>query len=100
MYLSLYISYICSMDSAYFIPNESIHEVTVGTNPKTDIRYTVGRTYQVGKNSVTVTAIEFDQNALSTYGISRALIFAGTDNGEEVLWKVVENIPMIVTCKA
>ena len=69
-------------------------------NTKTDIRYTVGRQYTCGAESkITVTAIEFDQNALVIYGISRALIFGEKNNGEEILWKVIENIPMSITCK-
>jgi hypothetical protein len=88
------------MDSFHFIENENIHEITVGINTKTDIRYTVGRQYTCGTESkITVTAIEFDQNALVIYGISRALIFGEKNNGEEILWKVIENIPMSITCK-
>lgn len=94
------ICYICCMDSFHFIENENIYEITVGINTKTDIRYTVGRQYTCGTESkITVTAIEFDQNALVIYGISRALIFGEKNNGEEILWKVIENIPMSITCK-
>lgn len=87
------------MDSFHFIENENIYEVAVGIDPKTNIRYTVGKQYTCGPDSkITITAIEFDQNALVIYGISRALIF-GEVNGDEILWKVIENIPMSITCK-
>ena len=88
------------MDTFYFIENENIHEVTVGINPKTDIRYTVGNEYTCGRDTrLTITGIEFDQNALVEYGISRALIFGKKKDCDEILWKVIENIPMSITCK-
>ena len=48
---------------------------------------------------LTITGIEFDQNALVEYGISRALIFGKKKDCDEILWKVIENIPMSITCK-
>jgi hypothetical protein len=46
-------------DQTVFIDNDDIHEITIGINPKTDIRFTVGNSYLKGTpNEVRVTAMK------------------------------------------
>lgn len=86
--------------STHFIENENIHEITVGSDPRTDIRLTVGQAYlRNTPNEIKITAIEVDQNAFVTRGVRRILIFAETKGGEEKLWKILEDIPVSITCK-
>jgi len=88
------------MDSFYFINNEDIYEVSVGTDPKSNIRYTVGKQYSTGGGEkVVITAIAIDQNSLIEHGVNRALIYAQNEKGEEILWKVTVDIPLIITCR-
>ena len=88
------------MENTIFIDNDDIHEITIGRNPKTDIRITVGNSYLKGTdNEVKVTAIEIDQNAFVVRNVRRVLIFAETLDGEEKLWKILEDIPVQITCK-
>lgn len=85
--------------SPHFINNEDIYELSVGTDPKTDIRYTVGNEYTRGRGrKIKITFIEFDQNSLLMFGVSRALVYAELD-GKEILWKVFQDIPMSITCR-
>lgn len=86
--------------STHFIDNENIHEVTLGSDPSNDVRLTVGKTYlKNSPNPITVTAIEVDQNSFVTRGVRRILVFGETPAGGEKLWKILEDIPVTITCK-
>jgi len=90
------------MESTYFIDSANIREVIAG-DPKNGIRYFIGGEYTVDKKNnpvrLIITGIVLDENYISNYGITRALIFASKDDGkEEFLWKILEGIPMIITC--
>jgi len=88
--------------SVHFIDNDNIHEITVGTNPKEDLRFTVGNTYlKKGANPIVITGIEIDENYITDHGIIKAKIFGTLENGngEEFLWKVLVDTPITITCK-
>lgn len=84
--------------SPHFI--EEIHEITIGTDPTSDMRFTVGKLYlKESPHPVTVTYIEFDQNAYVEKNVQRVLVFVKTESGEEKLWKVFQDQPLTITCK-
>lgn len=78
---------------------DQIHEVSVGTNPKEDVRYTVGTTYAGGR--LTITEIVYDQNSFFSHGERRVLIYARRkeDPTTDFLWKVLEGQPVVITKK-
>lgn len=83
-----------------FIDNENIYEVTVGVDPKNDMRFTVGKTYMKGTpNEITITDIVFDQNMLILYGVKRAIVWGETPEGEPKIWKDLIDVPMTITSK-
>ena len=83
-----------------FINNENIYEITVGIDPKNDMRFTVGKTYMKGTpNQMTVTHIAFDQNMLVNYGSTRAIVYAVDGEGVEKQWKDFVSVPVSITSK-
>lgn len=90
-------------ESIHFIDNDRIHEITVGIDPKQDLRFTVGNPYlRNTPNPIEITGIEIDQNYMTEHGIVKAKVFAKQiekEDDEEFLWKVLVNIPLTITCK-
>lgn len=83
-----------------FIDNEEIHEITVGTDPKNDLRFTVGRIYMKDtSNETKVTAIVFDQNMLIQHSKLRVIVYGITKGGEEKVWKDLIDVPVTITSK-
>lgn len=88
------------MNGQTFIDNENIHEVTVGINPKDDMRFTVGKTYMRGTpNQTTITEIVFDTNMLVLFGVKRAIVYVENSDGEIKIWKDLIDVPMTITSK-
>ena len=85
------------MDSFYFIDNEKIREITIGTNPKEDLKITVGNTYT--SMPLEVTFIDIDQNAMIQFGQSIVRVWAKTPQGKEEIWKTYVDIPYSITSK-
>jgi len=78
---------------------DDIYEVSIGNNPKEDMRYTVGRSYRVASKSVTITEIVYDQNSYFTHGERRVYIYGSSSEGDEFLWKIIEGQPCTITRK-
>jgi hypothetical protein len=88
------------MTGPSFIDNENIYEITVGTDPKNDMRFTVGKVYMRGtENQMTVTHIAFDQNMLVEYGRTRAIVYGKNRDGVEKAWKDLIDVPITITSK-
>jgi|VirMetMinimDraft_7_1064189.scaffolds.fasta_scaffold56886_5 hypothetical protein len=85
------------MESQDFI--NDVYEVSIGNDPKEDFRFTVGRNHRVKDGVITITEIVYDQNAFHSFGIRRCEIWAKKESGEEFLWKVSENQPLMITSK-
>ena len=83
--------------SPHFIDNKEIYEISFGTDPKNDMRYTVGRKYV--NRSIEVDFIEYDHNSFLSLGQRRISIWATNDQNEQKLWKISENQPCMITCK-
>lgn len=83
-----------------FIDDDNIYEITVGNDPKNDMRFTLGRTYMKNtQNEVTIVGFTFDHNMLVEYGVTRAVVFAENMAGEVNPWKDLINIPLTITSK-
>jgi hypothetical protein len=78
---------------------DDIYEVSIGHNPKEDIRYTVGRVYKVGPKQVEVTAIIYDLNSYFTHGERRIYIYGKSGSTEDFIWKILEGQPCTITRK-
>ena len=65
---------------------DNIYEVTMG-DPKSGLRYTVGRTYTIGGKSVTISLIDEDVNE------SGVLYVYKWEDEEHVLWKKFWKVP-------
>lgn len=86
-----------SSELIHFI--DDIYEISVGLDPKTALRYTKGQHYMGGK--VRITEIVYDQNSYFTHGQRRLYVYADirkdTGKVEEELWKIVEDLPVMIT---
>lgn len=88
------------MNGTIFIDDDNIYEVTVGIDPKTDLRYTLGRTYMRDTpNEVVIEGFIFDSNMLVEYGIKRIIIRAKNKEGEIKTWKDLIDVPITITSK-
>lgn len=68
-----------------------IRKIIIGKNPKDAMAYYIGM--NAGPNKVN--AIVFDDAAFHKYQIKRYLIYLDTEDGI-VLWKSVEDMPVII----
>jgi hypothetical protein len=83
-----------------FIDDENIYEVTVGNDPKNDVKFTLDKSYL--KNTpkeVTVVGFVFDHNMLVQYGVTRLIVYTKNINGEISPWKDLINVPLTITSK-
>lgn len=69
-----------------------IRKIIIGRDPKNALAYVIGMKAGNG----TVSAIMHDERHLMTYGINRYLIYIEIDNEGTILWKAVDNMPVIV----
>lgn len=84
------------MEGLVFI--ENIFEVSVGKDPKTDMRYNVGKEFSVKGKKVKITHIVYDDTSFAVHGKSRAFIYVRAENGgEEKLWKILEDQSLVIT---
>lgn len=81
----------------YFIPD--IYEISIGRDPMTDYRFTVGKKRIINGKELTVSQIVQNSNALITHGTTRVEIYVKDEDGNEFLWKTSENQPIMITSK-
>lgn len=75
--------------------NGLIRKIVVGKNPKDAMAYWVGMV--VNKNTQSkVSAIMFDERSFETKNRSRYFIYLQEQDGSQVLWKAVDEMPCIV----
>lgn len=69
-----------------------VRKIIIGQNPKNGMAYYVGMPAGSGK----VSAIVFDDEHMHRYKKSRYLIYLQEDDGSNVLWKSVDDMPHIL----
>lgn len=74
-----------------------VHEITVGPDPKTGMRYTIGKQYRIGSDRVTISEIVFDRNLFISNSIVHVEVYAESEDGEEFLFKEFLNVPITFT---
>jgi hypothetical protein len=72
--------------------NGLIRKIIAGQNPKNAMAYVVGM--DAGRNKVST--IVFDEEHLVRYKKHRYLIYVVNEEKEQLLWKVVEDLPVII----
>lgn len=74
--------------------NGLIRKIIAGQNPKNAMAYVVGM--EAGRSGMYISAIVHDEEVLVRYNKSRYLIYVKDEEGSQVLWKAVEEMPVIV----
>lgn len=72
--------------------NGLIRKIIIGQNPKNAMAYYLGMKAGMGE----VSTIVFDDDYMFDHNVSRYLIYLKTPGGGQVLWKCVENMPVML----
>jgi hypothetical protein len=71
---------------------ELIRKIIIGKNPKDAMAYYIGM--KAGDKKVS--AIVLDESILHRFNIKRYLIYLQSEDGSQVLWKSVDDMPCII----
>jgi predicted NBD/HSP70 family sugar kinase len=72
--------------------NGLIRKIIIGENPKNAMAYYIGM--DAGRNKVS--AIVFDEEHLVRYKKNRFIVYVKSNDEEQVMWKVIDEMPTIV----
>jgi len=72
--------------------NGLIRKIIIGENPKNAMAYYIGM--DAGRNKVS--AIVFDEEHLVRYKKNRFIVYVKSNDEEQVMWKIVDEMPTIV----
>jgi hypothetical protein len=75
--------------------NGLIRKIVIGKNPKDAMAYWVGMVVNKDSNSK-VSAIMFDERSFEIKNRSRYFIYLQEEDGSQVLWKAIDEMPCIV----
>jgi len=75
--------------------NGLIRKIVIGKNPKDAMAYWVGMVVNKDNNSK-VSAIMFDERSFEIKNRSRYFIYLQEEDGSQVLWKAIDEMPCIV----
>jgi hypothetical protein len=87
------------MDTTEFFFIDDIYEISLGREPMTDFRFTVGKPREINGKKFTISSILQNYNSMVAQGTTRIEIYVKNDKDEEFLWKVSENQPIMITAK-
>ena len=69
-----------------------IRKIVIGESPKDGMAYYIGM--RAGESKVS--AIVFDESHLVRYNFERYLVYIKHEDGSQVLWKAVCNMPCLI----
>jgi hypothetical protein len=72
--------------------NGLIRKIIIGESPKNAMAYYVGM--DAGRNKVS--AIVYDEAHLVRYHKNRYIVYVETETKEQLMWKVVDEMPTII----
>lgn len=80
------------------LQDNPIHSISIGQDPKSGMKFTVGQSIYVGNDELIVSRILRSEEHYHRFGQVIYIVFAKDDKGVEFPYKYSDGLPVYVSC--